>query len=56
MGAKNAAVVGFGVEIQVLQAADNDKSKMVNLATGEVRDAADFKPNKKTWLKVSLPT
>jgi hypothetical protein len=41
------------VETQVWQAAENDKSKMVNLATGEIRSASDFQPNG-TFNKVSL--
>jgi hypothetical protein len=44
---------GFGVETQVWQAAENDGTKMVNLETGEARDASSFKSNG-TFLKVSL--
>lgn len=43
----------FGVETQVWEPAANDKSKLVNLTTGEVRKRSAFTQTK-TWFKARM--
>jgi hypothetical protein len=43
----------FRAETNVFEVAENEPHKAVNLATGEVRNASDFKTNH-TWQKVTL--